>query len=109
MRLRPLLLCVAVAASACTTIDRATAHTLVTQRHALLLDVRSPEEFAAGHLEGAKNIPVGELPTRLDELGPRADPIVVYCHSGLRASRARKLLIAEGFTQVENLGAMGNW
>ena len=58
-------------------------HQLVTAG-ATLLDVRTPEEFAEGHLEGAVLIPVAELSTRLSEI-PRDRPVVAYCRSGARS------------------------
>ena len=74
---------------------------------ATLLDVRTPGEFAAGHLEGALNIPVAELGRRLSEV-PVAVPVVVYCRSGVRSANAAQLLTARGY-EVLDLGAMGNW
>jgi len=76
---------------------------------ARLVDVRSPEEFADGHLDGAVNIPVGQLEARLTEVGPKDVPVVVYCRSGHRASRARELLLAAGFKEVHNLGPKSYW
>lgn len=76
---------------------------------ATLVDVRTPEEFAAGHLPGAVNIPVDELPQRLGELGPPEKPLVVYCHTGRRATRAEKVLREHGFQHVLNLGPMSAW
>ena len=76
---------------------------------ATLLDVRTPEEFAAGHLPGARNIPVDELGGRLDEVGPRDRPIVVYCASGVRAASAARTLAGAGFTRVHDLGPMSAW
>jgi phage shock protein E len=58
---------------------------------AVLLDVRSPEEFASGHVGGAKNIPVHELAGRVGEL-VGAHGIVVYCRSGARSAAAAQLL-----------------
>ena len=75
----------------------------------LLLDVRSPREFKSGHLDGARNIPVGELSGRLGELGSTDQSIVVYCASGGRSRSAAKLLQDNGFSQVHDLGAMRNW
>ncbi|MEW5737880.1 MAG: rhodanese-like domain-containing protein [Myxococcota bacterium] len=75
---------------------------------ALLLDVRSPSEFHEGHLPRAQNIPVGELPYRLGELGPTRRPVVVYCRSGGRSSRAAAVLCEAGF-KVRDLGAIDNW
>src|SRR4029079_18065616 len=71
---------------------------------ARLLDVRSAEEFAGGHLPGAVNIPVQELDRRLAEVGPRDSELVLYCRSGHRSGRAAELLRAHGFTRVHNLG-----
>ena len=64
------------------------AHEMV-ERGAILLDVRTREEFASGHLAGAVNVPVGELPARAPELAPAASGIVVYCRSGAGARRRR--------------------
>ncbi|RKG74253.1 rhodanese-like domain-containing protein [Corallococcus exercitus] len=76
---------------------------------ATLVDVRSPEEFAAGHLQGAVNIPVDQLEQRLGELGSPQTPVVVYCRSGARSSRAERLLKEKGFQDVFNLGPMSAW
>lgn len=80
---------------------------LVTQG-AVLLDVRTPAEFASGHVQGAKNIPVQELKTRLKELPPKAKSIVVYCRSGARSASASSMLRQAGY-DVHDLGAMSNW
>jgi len=76
---------------------------------ARLLDVRSAEEFAGGHLPGAVNIPVQELDRRLAEVGPRDSELVLYCRSGHRSGRAAELLRQRGFTKVHNLGPMTAW
>jgi phage shock protein E len=76
---------------------------------ALLVDVRTTSEFAAGHLPGAMNIPVQNLSERLGELGQRADAIVLYCRSGSRSGRAKRLLESKGFTNISDLGAMSRW
>jgi len=76
---------------------------------ALLLDVRTPAEFAGGHLQGAKNIPVDELAGRLAELGSKETPVVVYCRSGGRSNRALGMLHKAGFEGARDLGAMSNW
>jgi rhodanese-related sulfurtransferase len=75
---------------------------------ALLVDVRSEGEFRTGHIDGAVNVPVGEIGSRLAELGPRERPIVVYCRSGSRSARARATLEQAGY-QVYDLGAMSRW
>jgi glyoxylase-like metal-dependent hydrolase (beta-lactamase superfamily II) len=74
-----------------------------------LVDVRNPGEHALGTLPGAVNIPVGQLPGRLDELDP-ARPTVVYCAGGYRSSVAASLLRANGFDDVSDIvGGYGAW
>jgi phage shock protein E len=73
-----------------------------------LLDVRTPEEFADGFIAGAVNIPEEELAARLSEI-PRDIPVVVYCRSGNRATRAAELLVANGYTNIYNLGGTDRW
>jgi rhodanese-related sulfurtransferase len=77
----------------------------------LLLDVRSPEEFAAGHVPGAQNVPQDALEERLPELClERAREVVVYCERGPRAARAAAALAAAGCSAVRNLdGHMTAW
>lgn len=76
---------------------------------ARLLDVRSPEEYAGGHLPGAVNLPVQELDRRMAEVGPRDGEVVLYCRSGTRSARATELLRRHGFSKVHNLGPMTAW
>lgn len=79
---------------------------------AVLIDVREPGEFAAGHLHGAVNIPRGVLEFQVGSHPALADacrPIVVYCHSGGRAALAALSLSILGFDEVRSLagGIMG--
>ena len=77
---------------------------------ALLVDVRSPEEFASGHVEGARNIPQEQIERRLSEFGDdRSREIVVYCGSGRRAALAQETLSAHGFISVFNAGGYESW
>jgi rhodanese-related sulfurtransferase len=70
----------------------------------VIVDVRTPGEFAGGHLEGAVLIPVQEFQRRLGELAPyKQAPIFVYCRSGNRSTVAAKLLVDSGFENVINL------
>jgi phage shock protein E len=71
-----------------------------------LLDVRGAEEFAAGHLKGAVNLPVQELAARLTELGPKDRPVAVYCRSGRRSAVATQLLRDAGFSSATDLGGL---
>ena len=74
---------------------------------ARLIDVRSAAEFAAGHLEGALNIPHNELAKRALELGSdRGQEMVVYCRSGGRAHAARETLLGLGFVNVYSAGGL---
>jgi rhodanese-related sulfurtransferase len=72
----------------------------------VVLDVRTLNEFEAGHLVGALNIPVDELRFRLDEV-PRDRPVVVHCHGGFRSYLALRILKGNGWSDVRNLS--GGW
>lgn len=89
-------------------VEPAQAHALV-EGGATLIDVRSAGEYASGHIEGARNIPVGEIGERTSEVGAKDKPVVVYCRSGMRSAQAQSTLEAAGFTQVHNLGGMSRW
>lgn len=71
---------------------------------ALLVDVRTTGEYDEGHAHGALNIPVQELPQRMDEI-PRGTRVVLYCRSGARSSYAAAMLTQEGH-EVIDLGAL---
>ena len=74
-----------------------------------LVDVRTPGEFASGHIDGAVNIPLQELEQRLGELKPLDSPIVLYCRSGNRSGRASRLLKGAGYSAVHDLGSISRW
>ena len=74
-----------------------------------VLDVRTPGEYASGHLPGALNIPVQELDRRVAEVGPADRELIVYCRSGHRSSRATEILRQHGYSKVHNLGPMTAW
>lgn len=73
----------------------------------LIIDVRTPEEFAAGHLDGAVNIDAtaADFSERIAELDPKG-AYTLYCRSGNRAARAAELMTAAGFTEVRNAGGL---
>jgi len=75
---------------------------------ARLVDVRSADEFAGGHLPGAVNLPLAALRADPGQL-PAATPIIVYCRSGARSALAARALRAAGRREVHDLGAMANW
>ena len=75
-----------------------------SDRSLVLLDVRTPAEFAEGHLPGAINIPHTELASRVAELSDARDrDIVVYCRSGTRAEQALGVLKDAGFSRLFHL------
>lgn len=76
---------------------------------AFLLDVREPDEWAAGHIEGATLIPLGELPNRLSEV-PQDQEVVVVCRSGRRSAEGRDILRNAGYSTVTSMsGGMNLW
>jgi rhodanese-related sulfurtransferase len=77
-------------------------------RGALLLDVREPDEFAAGHAPAATAVPLGELGERLDVL-EGAPSVVCVCRSGARSAAAAEALTAAGFDASNLVGGMLAW
>ncbi|RKZ12162.1 hypothetical protein DRQ50_12385 [bacterium] len=76
----------------------------ISERQPLILDVRTPGEYAGGHLTNAVLIPVQVLQSRLSELAADKDrPIFIYCRTGNRSTVAAKLLMDAGHTEVVNL------
>ena len=90
-------------------LDTLGATRLINDTHAVVLDIREPAEYAAGHLPNARNIPAGELEKRMGEL-PAAKPVLVCCDSGSRSGRAIAALRKAGREQVFNLdGGLNAW
>jgi len=91
-------------------VDTARATQLINREDALVVDVREPGEYGAGHILGARNVPVARLGDKAD-LGKRKDrPLIVYCDTGGRASKAAAALRQQGYTQVVTLsGGLGAW
>jgi rhodanese-related sulfurtransferase len=78
-------------------------------RKAQLIDVREPDEFAAGHILGARNIPLTQLRMRMKELR-KDQPIYLYCQSGLRSGRAAQMLYRKGYRDLYHLkGGFKQW
>ena len=70
------------------------------------IDVRTPAEYAQGHLPGAINIPLNEIEARIGSVAAdKNTPLMLYCRSGNRSGQAQKILQNKGYTQVENKGA----
>lgn len=75
----------------------------------LLVDVRTPAEFAAGHVTGAKNIPLEEVEARLGDFGTAGSEVYVICQSGGRSAKASATLASKGFHPVNVAGGTGAW
>ena len=76
---------------------------------ALLIDVREPDEFAVGHAENAKNIPLGDIEEGKLTEATKTVKIYVYCRSGKRAGVAKTALEKQGYANVESLGGLSDW
>lgn len=71
--------------------------------------MREPYEFAAGHVAGAKLIPLGQLAQRATEI-PRNIPVYVICRSGNRSAQASQILVSKGFSNIHNVqGGLLAW
>ncbi|SFL55173.1 Rhodanese-related sulfurtransferase [Paenibacillus sp. 1_12] len=73
-----------------------------------IVDVREPDEWDAGHVAGAKHIPLGQLQDRLDELDAKQETIMI-CRSGNRSGLACELLNEKGFDVVNMTGGLLAW
>lgn len=73
---------------------------------AVLLDVRTPEEFRKGRIPGSTNVPLQCIDVVEDVVEDKNVPLFVYCHSGSRSSRAVGALMDMGFKNVKNLGGI---
>lgn len=84
---------------------------LVNREDALVLDIRSNDDFKRGHITGARNLPLAQLPSQIGSLEKSKDaPIIVVCQAGMSAQGAAKQLLEAGFSRVSVLtGGMGKW
>ena len=74
----------------------------------VVVDVRSPAEYAAGHVDGAINLPLDRLAQELEHALPdRAAPVLLYCQSGARSGMALQWLRQQGYQQAANGGSAG--
>ena len=79
----------------------------IIEEGAFLVDVRTPGEFASGHVKGSVNIPLDTIPAQLNKFKNKKN-IIVFCLSGGRSSRAKSMLEQSGFTNVINGGTWTN-
>jgi len=84
---------------------------LINREDAIVVDVREPNEFAAGHVLGAKNLPLARLDASGADLAKKKErPVIVYCDGGERSAKALATLKKHGYTRVANLsGGLGAW
>lgn len=84
---------------------------LMNREKAVVIDICEPAEFAAGHVAGAKNIPLGQLEGKLaTTIKNKALPVILVCQSGARSSRALGIAKKLGFENVRSLsGGLGAW
>ena len=92
-------------------VNTAEAIALMNRRDALVLDVRASGDYGAGHILGAKNLPLARIEDGAGEIGKKKDrPIIVYDEDGQSAAKAAAALKRHGFTEVANLsGGLGAW
>ncbi|MBO1902958.1 rhodanese-like domain-containing protein [Leucobacter weissii] len=102
-----LLLGLTACAAAPTSSSEDGTESLDLHADAIVLDVRTPEEYAAGHLDGARLIDfsAGEVAAAIPSLDPHAE-YLVYCRSGNRSGQAIALMEQAGFTDLTNLGSL---
>jgi phage shock protein E len=89
-------------------VDGASGRRLV-ERGVKVVDVRTPEEFAEGHVPGAVNIPFDQMAARAGELGPATTPVLLYCRTGRRSGLAAKTLAQKGFGAVYDMRTYDAW
>ncbi len=83
-------------------------HGLVAEG-AILVDVRTPPEFARGSVPGAKNVPYENLLQKMDAFGTHDQTVIVFCESGRRAGLAKEILVQQGWKEVHNMGSHRDW
>lgn len=81
---------------------------LIKNPSTVVVDVRSAWEYEANHIPGAKNIPLEEVPYKVEELKSLKSPIVMYCRSGNRSGMAVSILKQNGVADVYNGGGLGD-
>ena len=84
---------------------------LMNREKAVVIDVCEPDEFARGHVIGAKNLPLGELETKLPTaVKNKAVPLIMVCATGAKANRGVAIAKKLGYADVQSLtGGMGAW
>ncbi len=106
-----LLLWPVMKGAAMTGLDPATAVQLINREKGVVIDVCEPAEFAAAHVGGAKNIPLGQLESKLTgAVKNKTVPLILVCQSGARSGRAVAIAKKLGYEQAQSLGGgLASW
>lgn len=114
-RMAALFMMLLLALSACmpggsyVDVDATEAQKMITDENIQVIDVRTPEEYAEGHIPDAKLVPLQELESRLNELD-KDEKYVIVCRSGNRSTEASGILAENGFKNIYNMtGGMNTW
>ena len=92
-------------------VSAAQATHLINREDAIMVDVREPGEYGAGHALGAKNLPLARIQSGAGDVAKKKDAtLILYCDSGDRSGKAAAALRKQGYTKVLNLsGGFGAW
>lgn len=77
---------------------------LIKEKKGTIVDVRTRSEFSGGHVSGSLNIPLNEIPTRIEELKDMQEPLILCCASGNRSGQAENFLSRQGIDCVNGGG-----
>lgn len=77
--------------------------------NAVLLDVRTKEEYAERKIEGSINLPLQEIEKTAEVVPDKNTPVFLHCRSGKRSGKAQKILAAMGYTNVVNIGGIRDY
>ena len=80
--------------------------TILKDHNASVVDVRAPWEFEEGHIKGAINIPLNEIPARMSDFKKMNGPVILYCRSGNRSGMAANILKQAGISNIYNGGSL---
>ena len=78
-------------------------HRILKSKSAILVDVRSKQEFDEDHINGAINIPLNNINSITSKVKDKNKHIILYCSSGIRSKKAQKILKSQGYVNVYNL------
>ena len=78
-------------------------------KNAILLDVRTREEYASGHIEDSRNLPLDEIDSVDSVIKDKNTPLYVHCLSGGRSARAAAYLKSKGYREVHDIGGIGSY